>query len=44
MWEMGSEGRGRTMDPWTRGRRDEVLGGRRMAEASWYDAHLVEAE
>ena len=44
MWEMGSEGRGRTMDPWTRGWRDAVLGGRKMAEASLYDAHLVGAE
>ena len=32
------------MDPWTRGRKDVVLGGRRMVEPSLYDAHLVEAE
>ena len=44
MWAMGSEGRGRTMDPWMRGRRDVVLGGRRMAEASSCDVHLVWAE
>ena len=44
MRAMESEGRGRTMDPTTRDRRDAVLGGRRMVKASSCDVHLVWAE
>ena len=44
MWAMGFEGRERTMDPWTKGRRNVVSGGRRMTEASLYDVRLVWAE
>lgn len=41
---MEFEGRGRTMDPWTKDQRDVVLGGKGMTEASLCDVHLVWAE